>query len=170
MMKRKWFYMLIALQVMILVGIAGSNYVTLHYGERIVLKTEPIDPRDLFHGDYVTLNYDISRIPLASWIDEEIPEHNEKVYVVLKEADSIYKVKNVHASKPNVQDGEVVLKGIVKGVHEQMGELFLNYGIERYYVEEGSGKGIENNRPDKVSIRIAPWGQVTIEDLIYTND
>lgn len=169
-MKKKMFYMLIALQVLILVGIAASHYVTLHYGERIILKTEPIDPRDLFHGDYVTLNYDISRISMSLWKDEEIPEHNETVYVVLKEADSYYEATSVHSKKPDTNNGEVILKGIVKGVHEQMGEFFLNYGIERYYVEEGSGKEIEKVRPEKVSVRISPWGQVTIEDLVYEDE
>ena len=32
-------------------------------GERILLKIQPVDPRDLFRGDFVILSYDISRIP-----------------------------------------------------------------------------------------------------------
>jgi len=35
----------------------------LQTGREIVLKTEPMDPRDIFRGHYARLNYEISRIP-----------------------------------------------------------------------------------------------------------
>ncbi len=33
-------------------------------GERILLQSAPVDPRDIFRGDYVTLSYDGSTIDL----------------------------------------------------------------------------------------------------------
>jgi uncharacterized membrane-anchored protein len=33
-------------------------------GKEVLLSTVPIDPRDLFKGDYVTLSYDINAIDL----------------------------------------------------------------------------------------------------------
>lgn len=34
-------------------------------GREIVLPVVPVDPRSLFRGDYVILNYEISRAPLS---------------------------------------------------------------------------------------------------------
>ena len=37
----------------------------LSQGREIVIRTVPIDPRDLFRGDYVILRYGVSRVSLA---------------------------------------------------------------------------------------------------------
>ena len=36
----------------------------LRNGQEVLLKVEPVDPRDLLRGDYVRLGYEISRIPV----------------------------------------------------------------------------------------------------------
>jgi hypothetical protein len=46
-------------------------------GETVYLRTRPVDPRDLFRGDYVVLAYDIDRVILAdpaSPVTETAPE------------------------------------------------------------------------------------------------
>ncbi|MGM7700284.1 GDYXXLXY domain-containing protein [Pseudalkalibacillus sp. Hm43] len=169
MNRKKLIYLLIVLQLVILGGIAGSHFMTLQTGERVTLETEPIDPKDLFHGDYVILNYKISRLPVSLWADEGEPDYNESVYVVLKESGEVYEASSIHNNRPDTDEGEVVLKAIVRGMMDHVGVIRLDYGIERYYVEEGTGRQIEEERPDRVAIRVAPWGQVTIEDLIYTS-
>jgi uncharacterized membrane-anchored protein len=52
----------IILQVVVLAYMAGEREHILRNGKVILLRTAPIDPRDLFRGDYVRLNYEISRI------------------------------------------------------------------------------------------------------------
>ncbi|WP_261130022.1 GDYXXLXY domain-containing protein [Bacillus sp. Marseille-Q3570] len=168
MMRKKWIYFLIVLQVLILSGIAVSHYLTLKIGEQVVLKTEPIDPRDLFYGDYVTLNYEISTLSQNLLENEDI-EQRETVYVVLQKAGDVHEAKSVHHSKPDVTNDEIVLKGKVRWVDEYSNILTVDYGIERFYVEEGTGKTIEDERPDKIVVRIAPWGNVVIEELL-SND
>ena len=37
----------------------------LRSGDVVTLRTAPVDPRDIFRGDYVILNYDISRLHIA---------------------------------------------------------------------------------------------------------
>ena len=44
--------------------IAGRAAI-LRDGQEIVLKVEPVDPRDLLRGDYVRLGYEISSIPVS---------------------------------------------------------------------------------------------------------
>ena len=38
----------------------------LRTGQEIILKTVPVDPRDMFRGDYMTLNYPISQLNIKS--------------------------------------------------------------------------------------------------------
>ena len=43
-------------------------------GKRVVLKTLGIDPRDVFRGDYVSLNYDINEIEFSK-LDQTIKDN-----------------------------------------------------------------------------------------------
>src|SRR5262245_66029647 len=49
-------------QVLILISMIVLDAAPLVLGERIKLRVTPVDPRDLFRGDYVVLNYDFNRI------------------------------------------------------------------------------------------------------------
>ena len=40
----------------------------LRTGTDVTLQTRPVDPRDLLRGDYVTLSYEISRVPPGTTI------------------------------------------------------------------------------------------------------
>lgn len=46
------FPIVIALQVLAVLVFAGVREVTLRTGTEVVLQTVPVDPRDLFRGDY----------------------------------------------------------------------------------------------------------------------
>src|SRR5262249_32600624 len=45
------FYALVALQLLLLGGLIAGKQITLAAGERILLQTVPVDPRDMFRGD-----------------------------------------------------------------------------------------------------------------------
>jgi uncharacterized membrane-anchored protein len=51
-----------ALQLVILVGMIAVRAIPLVTGQIVLVKVQPVDPRDLFRGDYVILSYDFSRI------------------------------------------------------------------------------------------------------------
>ncbi|MEB3101682.1 GDYXXLXY domain-containing protein [Ferviditalea candida] len=41
--------------------------------------------------------------------------------------------------------------------------VWVKYGLERYYVPEGTGQGLEEQRSELlVRVRVAPWGQAKI--------
>ncbi len=50
-------------QIGFLSWIIAGRAAILRSGKEVLLKVEPVDPRDLLRGDYVALGYDISRIP-----------------------------------------------------------------------------------------------------------
>ena len=50
-------------QIGFLGWIIAGRAAILRDGRQVLLKVEPVDPRDLLRGDYVRLGYDISRLP-----------------------------------------------------------------------------------------------------------
>jgi uncharacterized membrane-anchored protein len=54
--------------------------------ERILLTSAPVDPRDIFRGDYVTLSYNASTIDLDQFGISEKFKRNDTVYTMLGKA------------------------------------------------------------------------------------
>lgn len=102
----------------------------------ITLRPEPVDPRDLFRGDYVILTYRINT--LAGAPGAEAAPRGEDVWVAIGQAaDGAWRVGEISrermapsASRP------VVLRAKIGGSR-------LTYGIERFYVPEGEGRALE---------------------------
>ena len=81
----RWkFIFLVFLQVALLVGIIAYRQYWVATGERILLRTAPVDPRDIFRGDYVSLRYDISTLDLDGLGAKGSFKPNERVYVLLE--------------------------------------------------------------------------------------
>ncbi|WP_166245321.1 GDYXXLXY domain-containing protein [Paenibacillus turpanensis] len=161
-MKKNMLYLLILLQTLFLLGMAGTSYATGWLGQEIKLKTVPVDPRDFLYGDYVILQYDASRISPSQWKGSEpYPEAGTVVYSLLREKEGLYELAAVYPQKPEAGAGEVVLKGVVDFSWEE--RIDIDYGLERYYVPEGTGKELEE-KADRlvVTIKVAPWGQAQI--------
>ncbi len=57
MNPKKTFYLIVVFWLLIFSGFIAYKEYTLRTGTEVILKTMPVDPRDLFRGDYVTLNY-----------------------------------------------------------------------------------------------------------------
>lgn len=60
MNKKIKFYLIIALQIGLLLAMVGRSQFTLLTGDKVLLEVVPVDPRDIFAGEYVRLNYKIS--------------------------------------------------------------------------------------------------------------
>ena len=60
-MKRNLFLLLLALQSAWVIGTIAIQETRLRRAATVLLETAPVDPRDLVRGDYVILNYKISR-------------------------------------------------------------------------------------------------------------
>ena len=53
-------------QLLVLVAIATLHAAPLVFGQTVVLDTLPVDPRDMFRGDYVTLRYAFSNAAIGA--------------------------------------------------------------------------------------------------------
>ncbi|MFA5880719.1 MAG: GDYXXLXY domain-containing protein [Eubacteriales bacterium] len=145
-MRRKlWFTLAVVLQIIVLVVMIGMKWSTLAYGTKILLKTKPVDPWDLFRGDYVVLNYDLSDLNLKT-IPADISDfkNNETVYVVLKQQGRYWVADSVSHTRPS--GGTLAIKGVV--IYYNSGDKVLNlqYGIESYFVPQDQGRTIEKER------------------------
>lgn len=130
--------------------IAGRAAI-LRDGYEVLLKVEPVDPRDLLRGDYVRLGYDISRIPvemIANLPKDEAATAEGPIVVRLKKnADGYWRETaawlGVAAATP--AGDEVDLLGHISNVWDLSpgSKIGVDYGIERFYVPEGEGLAIE---------------------------
>ncbi|WP_439272408.1 GDYXXLXY domain-containing protein [Pseudochrobactrum sp. HB0163] len=121
----------------------------LRNGTEVVLRSLPVDPRDLMRGDYVTLSYDISRIPV-NMIRGEPPHKSglNYLYVILaKEPDDSWKLQRAQFTMPDrTEKNEIILRGEIEApiqAYDENSRIPVVYGIERYYVPEGEGLALE---------------------------
>lgn len=107
-------------------------------GTEIKLKLAPVDPRSLLQGDYVRLNYEISRPGNLDSDYEDGLSWKKNVQVVLHpDSNGLYAVKKLYQEGDRVQEGEVIINGVL----DRGGRII--YGIESYFVPEGTGREVE---------------------------
>ena len=104
-----------ALQFLVLAYMAGERELIFRTGQTIYLRTAPIDPRDVFRGDYVRLDYEIShaasnqvRDGLRSPKSDDSKRKEIRVYAALKMHDDLATLDYVSDRKP--ADADVVLR------------------------------------------------------------
>ncbi len=128
------------------------------------LRPIPIDPRDMFRGEYVQLHYDFSLLKLDKIIDRNQQEESKLIYAVLKEDQEVYILDHFSLVKPS--DSSVFLRGTPVGSQLFEG-LLIRYNLESWFVPEGQGPELERNIGDKlkVKIRVNPWGWARIIEI-----
>ncbi len=140
-----------ALQTAVICYIVESRASILRNGTEVLLKTAPVDPRDFLRGDYVVLNYDISSVPVAGIVGD-IPqgEAERSLWVRLKPgASGFWEIAESSFAPLPESPSTVVLHSqpfYSYGTSFQGDSIHVEYGIERYYVPEGTGKALEETR------------------------
>lgn len=146
---------------LLIISMTIKPIVTNLLGEEILIKTKAYDPRDLFRGDYIRLNYEINEIDINK-LDKEILDKidgsalytdlvNKKLYVQLDKKDEYYEVDKVTLKKPmegiyiqgeyeyNIWDSSK--DGGIKGIG-------VDYALDKYFVPENTGKELEEKVRD----------------------
>ncbi|MGD9784695.1 MAG: GDYXXLXY domain-containing protein [Hyphomicrobiaceae bacterium] len=135
-------------QALVLGYMVYDRETLLRTAREIALPVVPVDPRSLFRGDYVILGYDIASVP-SSFFSGEV--HNgSAVRVAIAEREG--KWQPVAAAVGNhplsVAADAVVLAGRIDDVALRRGGepaslVRVRYGIESFFVPEGTGRPIE---------------------------
>ncbi len=165
-MKLKLLILILALQTAWILGTTFIQERALTHGKVALLETRPVDPRDLLRGDSLTLNYKISDVPLALFTP---PRTNglppgQTVYVALEPRGQFHEVTRASTEPIEPAAEYVVLKGHSRTWWGPTGRtnVHLDYGLERYYVREGTG-----NPHGKITVEVAApaSGQGTIKQV-----
>lgn len=165
--------------VLLLTGILGwmvlDRVRLLRSGREIVLAIRPVDPRDLFKGDYARLGFDISRLDPALVGGTPVQSERrsgsanpETVYVTLEEQpDRSWKPVAAGATFPSKLAANQVA---IRGQTRSGSRMLVTYGLERYFVPEGTGNRIEDMaRKSQLSAIVAvdASGRAAIKGLIH---
>ena len=155
-------------QLAILLGMIALRAAPLVTGQTVLVRVEPVDPRDLFRGDYVILSYDFSRTSPETIAGLSTKERGNwrklegrPVYVTLvPDSNGVhYRAEKVSVVKP--------ANGLfLKGQMERYGSL--KFGIESYFVQEGTGRVYEQAIRDRklsAELAVSPSGQAALRRL-----
>jgi uncharacterized membrane-anchored protein len=150
------------LQTGVLIAMVGDRMMLLSRGREIVLPIIPVDPRDLFRGEYVRLSYPISQLD-AALLEGPPPAATAPFYLTLAQAQGgEWSPVGISASRPKAgAPDRVVLAGRAEGggiraFGNRSGMVWARYGIESYFVPEGQGRELETMARDRrLSARIA---------------
>ena len=163
-------------QTGVLAGMVIDRARLIKTGREITLPIVPVDPRDLFRGQYVRLGYDISRVA-ARLTEGSLPAPNAAFFVTLEEqASGVWVPIKLTQSMPQESSpNRIVLKGrtqggrLLEGANAPNGANFVRYGIESYFVPEGQGKRLEALAREKrmaALIAVDARGNAAIKALI----
>lgn len=127
-------FVLVLLQVAILVALFLFNKNITANGKDILIQATSYDPRDVFFGNYVSLNYELENN--FKYV------YKEKSYAILKQDGKIYKIDKVTNQKPK--------SGIfIAGYNRK-------FGIERYYLPKDKALEVEANsmKQEKILVHL----------------
>ena len=180
MTKQTKFILAIALQVLIIFTIIIFKLSVLTGGTDILLKIEPVDPRDPLRGDYAAFQYsDISNIdPYISGGQQM--SNGDTVYVVLDRNGKYWAARSIQKTKPSGEN--VFLKGkiasggtesqsdILSGLGFGDSRILVVYGIEEYFIPEGAGRGFSFwNKEAAAGVVVDENGNAVLKQ-IYVDD
>ena len=164
------FIIVILCQFLVLGGMIAKRVHLLRSGEVVLLKCRPVDPRSLFSGDYVVLNYTISRFVEGHFKqlnrDGEEFTRNDTIYVaLLKGLDGKYwdAVAISRDRKKLNTEYPVVIRGVIRSNWQP---YQIRYGVENYFVPQFEGKQIEREISNiSVEVAVAKSGESGIKRL-----
>lgn len=150
----------VALQTVALAYMIVERQTMLNSSRVVTLKVVPVDPRDIFRGDYVVLNYEVSRLDPTKIEGDDKFGYGEKVLVTLIQSGDTWTATAITHGKPLMVQGGVIIQGTVQTFDAndagQTTSVSVTYGIESYFVPEGTGHAIEAEaRQGNISADIA---------------
>ncbi len=153
-MKLKLLILVLALQTAWLLGTVLIQEYALAHGKIILLETRRVDPRDLLRGDYLILNYTISDVPTNRFsppVAKDLP-YGTKVFVTLAPGtNQFYEVARASTNEFTPSANEILLCGRSEERWWSANSIHVTYGIENYYVAEGTGN---------------PTGKLTVQAVV----
>ena len=125
---------IVCVQLAVPLALAGLAEADLAFGEEIRLRAQPVDPLDVFRGNYVVLSYEISSLPVLGEV-----RRGERVCARLQESGEEWRASYADPGRPS----GTVICGHARN-DASAGELVgIEYGIETYYANAERAREIE---------------------------
>lgn len=155
----------VAFQLLVLAGMILLKTSVLITGDTVLLRVQPVDPRDLFRGEYVILGYSFSVVPPSKVAGLQVPPEGSNgltVYAILEPEDDRghWQATRFSATPPQ---GVKFIKGRY-GPWDR-----VSYGIESFFVQQGRGRGYEQAVRDRrlvAKVALGKNGQAVLRELI----
>ena len=153
MTRRTVFWVFVALQAVVPVAMAGLREADVAFGQHVLLRVEPVDPRDPFRGQYVALRYSIgAHVPPGS-------ATATRVYVPLHREGDVWTGTFATTSRP---DGGTYIRGQVRGGR-------IEFGIEQYYADEDEARELGTALAERrvyADVALGSTGRATLTRLV----
>jgi len=162
--QTRLFWAFVVAQAVFLLGWAGYHEYVRQHAQVIVLKGRPVDPQDLLRGDFMILNYDISRVTMAGTPADQQPSPD--VWVLLEKKDRYHVVVQASTEPLEPKAGQLLARG-TRGYDwrtNQTGTTRVDYGIEKYFVPEG--KGTPRFQLMEVEVSVSPAHRLYIKQVL----
>ncbi|OUT14198.1 hypothetical protein B9N64_05700 [Campylobacter concisus] len=173
-MKIKFLIVAVVFQILLIGIMLGYALMPLYFGQEVRVRVNLYDPRDLFRGNYVDLNYEFSNFHSRNFDENDkddryIDQYDERardgarVYAVLKpDVNGTYSFAKFSISKP---DNGVFLAGRYDGYS------LVKYGIEQFYMSPDSAANTENEMREEdvhayAVLMVMDNGKARLKDLI----
>ncbi len=163
------FVVVVVCQLLTLGGMIAKQERLLQTGAVVLLECQPVDPRSLFSGDYVILNYTISTFSEEEFQrlnrDDEYFQERETIYVALEKSQSS-KFWDAVAVSHDLNKLKVQYPVVIRGVIKSTWNHRIRYGVEHYFVPQSEGLRIENEISNvSVEVAVSDSGESGIKRL-----
>jgi uncharacterized membrane-anchored protein len=147
MSRKQGLYILIGLQVVILIGMFAKAFYPLWVGREIALKVVAKDPRDIFRGNYVVLNYDFNSLDLDSIKNNDIDSttlanfsFGDKLFLELKSEGKYYETVGIWKEKPKTDN---ICMQVIVQTRPSNRTIQVKAGVESYFTTTTKAKSLE---------------------------
>ena len=134
--RRLALVVVVCVQLALPLALAGLAAADLAFGAEIRLQAEPVDPVDVFRGNYVVLRYEISSLPVLGEV-----RRGDTLCARLQESDGVWRANYADPGKPT----GTVICGRARNDASPGESVGIEYGIETYYASAERAREIEES-------------------------
>jgi uncharacterized membrane-anchored protein len=134
--RRLALLIVVCVQLALPLALAGLAAADLAFGQEIRLKAQPVDPLDVFRGNYVVLRYQISSLPVSGEV-----RRGDKLCARLQESDGDWRANYADPGQPS----GTVICGRARGDASPGESVGIEYGIETFYASAERARELEES-------------------------
>lgn len=135
--RRLALVVLVCAQVALPLGLAGLAAADLAFGEEIRLRAQPVDPLDVFRGNFVVLRYDISQLEVL----EPVRRGDRLCADLFRTSADTYTARFAHRTP----SGGRSICGRARSDANPGESAQIEYGIETYFANADRAREIEGS-------------------------